>query len=67
LRIHNTLVKEAGKLRYPKEQRVKMFKTLVEQVRKNDLPVKIALCKESPQIWKAAGLDMKNLSCNCVD
>lgn len=52
---------------YPKDQRVKMFKTLVEQIRKNEPSVKISLCKESPQIWKAVGLDMKGLLCNCVN
>jgi len=67
LRVHNNLVKEGGKLRYPSEQRIKMFKTIAEQIRKNNTNVKLSLCKESPQIWKAAGLDMKGLSCNCVD
>jgi len=67
LRIHNTLVREAGKLRYPKEQRVKMFKTLVEQIRENEPSIKISLCKESPQIWKNVDLDMRGLSCNCID
>ena len=26
----------------------------------------IALCKETPQIWKAAGLDGRGLCCNCT-
>lgn len=66
LRVHDTLIKEGGKLRYPREQRVKMFRSIADQIRKNDPGVKISLCKESPQIWKAVGLDMKGLSCNCV-
>ena len=39
LRVHNNLVKEEGKLRYPKNQRVKMFRAIVEQIRKNDLNI----------------------------
>jgi spore photoproduct lyase len=67
LRINKNLVREGGKLRYPKNQRVKMFRTIVEAIRKNDPSVDISLCKESPQIWKAVGLDTKGLSCNCVN
>ena len=67
LRINKSLVKEGGKLRYPKNQRVKIFKTIAERIRKNDRAVDISLCKESPQIWKAVGLDTKGLSCNCVN
>jgi spore photoproduct lyase len=67
LRVHDKLIKEGGKLRYPRDQRVKMFRTIVNQIRENDPDVKVSLCKESPQIWKAVGLDMKGLFCNCVD
>ena len=28
--------------------------------------VQIALCKETPQIWKAVGLEGKGLCCNCT-
>ena len=67
LRVNKSLVKEGGKLRYPKNQRIKMFKTIVEAIRKNDPSVDISLCKESPQIWRAVGLDIKELACNCVN
>jgi len=66
LRINKSLVREGGKLRYPKNQRVKMFRTIVEAIRKNDPAVDISLCKESPQIWKALGLNMRELKCNCL-
>ena len=66
LRINRSLVKENGKLRYPKELRIRMFKNIVEAIKRNDPTVEISLCKESPHIWKAAGLKMKRLSCNCV-
>lgn len=67
LRVHNSLIKEGGKLRYPMNQRVKMFKAIIEQIREYDSNVKISLCKETPQTWKAVGLEIKGLSCNCVD
>jgi spore photoproduct lyase len=67
LRINKGLVKEGGKLRYPENQRVKMFRTIVEEIRKNYPEVNISLCKELPSIWKAVDLNVKGLSCNCVN
>ena len=66
LRINKHLVREGRKLRYPKAQRVTMFRTIIEAIRKHGPDVHIALCKEQPQIWKAVGLDAKGLLCNCV-
>jgi spore photoproduct lyase len=66
LLINKSLVKEGRKLRYPKAQRIKMFRTIIEAIRKHGTDVHIALCKEQPQIWKAVGLDMKRLLCNCL-
>jgi len=67
LRINKSLVREGGKLRYPENQRVGMFRTIVKEIRKNDPTVDISLCKEHPSIWKATGLSVKRLSCNCVN
>ena len=66
LRINKSLVKEGRKLRYPKAQRVKMFRIIIEAIRRRGPDVHIALCKEQPQIWKAVGLDTKRLLCNCL-
>ncbi|MBW1741629.1 MAG: hypothetical protein JRJ42_10940 [Deltaproteobacteria bacterium] len=66
LRINKSLVREGGKLRYPKGQRIKMFRTIIEAIRKCGADVDIALCKEQPQIWKALGLNIKGLFCNCL-
>jgi len=66
LRINKSLVREGRKLRYPKAQRIKMFETIIEVIRKHRTDVHIALCKEEPKTWKAVGLDMKGLSCNCL-
>jgi spore photoproduct lyase len=67
LRINKGLVKEGGKLRYPENQRVKMFRLIAEKIRRKDPAVDISLCKEPPSIWKAVGLNVKGLSCNCIN
>jgi hypothetical protein len=61
------LIKEGGKLRYPENQRVKMFRLIADKIRKNDPAVDISLCKEPPSIWKAVDLNVKRLACNCVN
>ena len=66
LRINKHLVREGRKLRYPKAQRIKMFETIIEAIRKHRTGVHVALCKEQPQIWKALGFDTKRLLCNCL-
>jgi spore photoproduct lyase len=67
LKINKSLVREGKKLRYPKNLRVKMFKTIIEGIKKHRGDIDISLCKEQPEIWKALGLGMKGLSCNCVN
>ena len=66
LRINKNLVREGGKLRYPKGLRIKMFGKIIEAIKKREACVEIALCKEQPQIWKALGLKIKGLFCNCL-
>ena len=66
LRVNKSLVKEGAKLRYPKAQRIRMFKTIIKAIRKHRTDIGIALCKEQPHIWKAVGLDARGLLCNCV-
>ena len=67
LRINKSMVREGGKLRYNKGQRIEMFRTIIEAIKPNRSDIHIALCKEQPQIWKALGLNMKGLLCNCLD
>lgn len=67
LRINKSMVREGGKLRYNKGQRIEMFRTIIEAIKQNRSDIHIALCKEQPQIWKALGLNMKGLLCNCLD
>jgi len=66
LKVNKSLVREGKKLRYPKNLRVKMFATIIDAIKKYRSDIDIALCKEQPEIWKALGLGMKGLSCNCV-
>ena len=67
LKINKSLVREGKKLRYPKNLRVKMFGTIIDAIKKHKSDIDISLCKEQPEIWKALGLGMKGLSCNCVN
>ena len=67
LKVNKSLVREGKKLRYPKNLRIKMFRTIIEAIKKHKNDINIALCKEQPEIWKALGLGMKELSCNCVN
>ena len=66
LKVNGSLITEAGKLRYPREYRIEMFRAIADGIRRCGKKVQIALCKETPQIWKAAGLDGRGLCCNCT-
>ena len=66
LKINGSLVAEAGKLRYPRVKRLKMFKAIVDSIRKHDHNIPIALCKEHASIWKDVGLEGTGLYCNCL-
>ncbi len=66
LKINRSLVKEGKKLRYPKNLRIKMFGTIIETIKKYGSDIDIALCKEQSEIWRALGLNMKGLKCNCL-
>ncbi|MBC8199393.1 MAG: hypothetical protein H8E80_05020 [Desulfobacteraceae bacterium] len=66
LKVNKSLVREGKKLRYPKNLRIKMFRIIIDAIKKHKTDIDIALCKEQPEIWKALGLDMKGLKCNCL-
>lgn len=66
LKINGSLVAEAGKLRYPRDTRQKMFIAIIDSIRKHDRNMHIALCKEHASVWKDAGLDGAGLCCNCL-
>jgi len=66
LKINGSLVAESGKLRYPRETRLKMFRRIVDAIQKHDRNVKIALCKEHISVWRSLGLNGTKLCCNCL-
>jgi len=66
LKVNGSLIAEAGKLRYPRECRIEMFRAIADAIRSSSKKVQIALCKEIPPVWKAAGLEGKGLHCNCT-
>ena len=66
LKINKSLVREGKKLRYSKNLRVKMFRAIIEAIKKHKSGIDISLCKEQSEIWKALGLNMKGLKCNCL-
>jgi len=53
--VNGSLIAEAGKLRYPREFRIELFRTIVDGIRRCDKKVQIALCKETPQVWRERG------------
>ena len=66
LKINDSLIAEAGKLRYPRDTRLNMFKLIIDNIRKHDRNMHIALCKEQTSVWKNAGLNSSKLCCNCL-
>jgi hypothetical protein len=66
MKVNGSLIVEAGKLHYPREYRIEMFRVIADGIRRCDKNVQIALCKETPQVWKAVGLDGSGLCCNCT-
>jgi len=46
--------------------RIKIFGTIIEEVKKHRSSIDIALCKEQSEIWRTLGLNMKGLKCNCL-
>lgn len=66
LRTNKGLVREGGKLRYPKRLRIEMFSAIINAIKKHDSNVQISLCKENADIWRALHLNQKGLRCNCL-
>jgi hypothetical protein len=66
LKVNGSLIAEAGKLHYPRECRIEMFRAIADGIRRCDNKGPIALCKETPQVWKAVCLEGKGLHCNCT-
>jgi len=66
LKIISGLINEGAKLRYPDKYRLAMFSTIIKAIKQHDRKVKIALCKENSTIWRALGMPINGLYCNCM-
>jgi len=53
-----------GKYSFPAAQRVEIFRHVIREIRKRS-DCTIALCKEDPAVWEAAGLNPSRCSCVC--
>jgi spore photoproduct lyase len=57
---------EDGRARYGAEQRVAIYRHLLEVVRSTRPDLDVALCLEEPDVWRAVGLTDSIGRCNCV-
>ncbi len=55
-----------GRLRYDAEQRVQLYRHLLDVVRSIQPDLDVALCLEDPWVWKQVGLQENMGQCNCV-
>lgn len=55
---------KAGKYSFSEEKRTEIFSFAINEIRKYS-DCKIALCKESTEVWAATGLDASKCSCVC--
>lgn len=46
--------------------RYKMYSAVINYLNKNYHYNRVALCKETVNIWEALGLNYKNIKCNCI-
>ncbi len=58
--------KSEGKYSFSDEQRIEMFRFAINEIRRHDENVAIALCKESVELWDKLGLSLSDLRCACV-
>ncbi|MCD4718846.1 MAG: hypothetical protein K8S13_03175 [Desulfobacula sp.] len=55
---------KAGKYSFSEKKRIQIFKFVIEEIRKYS-DCKIALCKESDNVWNDTGLELSKYSCVC--
>ncbi len=64
--IQQQLIDDAGKWRFPDPERVDMLKHVKQEILRHDSKAKIAICKESKDVWSKVGLNPSPLVCNCA-
>jgi len=55
-----------GRMRYPQELRVRMYRAIIRTARSIRPDIPVALCLEEPPVWDALGLGASRGRCNCV-
>jgi spore photoproduct lyase len=58
--------REGSKKHIDKRFRIRIYTWFKLEIQKRSLQTKVALCKESPEIWKVVGLNFKPLRCSCA-
>jgi spore photoproduct lyase len=53
-------------LKIPFEKRFKVYKTIIQHLKKQYNYKNIGLCKETLEIWKKLKMDYKKIKCNCI-
>ncbi len=54
---------DRAKFRLPFEQRMKIFRTMIDRIRKHNPDQEISVCKENMKTWRTLGMDP---SCSCL-
>lgn len=67
IRLEEKLVQDAGKKRFPDNNRIEIYRYLTKIIGEKIGNVPIALCKEPKRIWHASGLENQDRICNCID
>ena len=61
--FHSLVELEEGAIwRYPLADRLQLYRQAVDRLAKT---TSIGLCEETPEVWRALGLDVDNKTCNC--
>ena len=58
--------REGGKEHIDKRFRIQIYTWFKLEIQRRSPQTKVALCKETPEIWKAVGLSFKPLRCSCT-
>jgi len=58
--------KEGDKKHIDKRFRIRIYTWFKMEIQRRSSQTKVALCKESSEIWKAVGLGFKPLRCSCI-
>lgn len=55
-----------GRRRYPRELRVRLYRHLLEAIRRRAPRLPVGLCLEEREVWEACGLSPHPPACNCI-